>query len=276
MMSTSTHHRADSRTSSTPNATGNDISEIGPAAQLHLLRALVDVKVARSDFSPDDISHLHMNAVTTDLFWSTSDPDPCSCLLEALGTFLTQVMGVLSQISVSLTNGPHISDYIESYIKSVSREDDFSDTSVVTFLDQKLRLLQYVLWNHVQTMLTLIEARNLSTELGRVSNTCEEIWSGRPLHQPGWKLPSRAQLHAQPATPAGSYFTPGYQPLNQGAMPDIYAPTYAGRPATQSDSKTLLSRGKGKHICHFGHNCDKGGVRDDGSLVVFERNSAFR
>ena len=276
MMSTSTHHRADSRTSSTSNATGNDISEIGPAAQLHLLRALVDVKVARSDFSPDDISHLHMNAVTTDLFWSTSDPDPCSCLLEALGTFLTQVMGVLSQISVSLTNGPHISDYIESYIKSVSRDDDFSDTSVVTFLDRKLRLLQYGLWNHVQTMLMLIEARNLSTELGRGSNTCEEIWSSRPLHQPGWKLPSHAQLHAQPATPAGSYFTPGYHPLHQGAMPDTYPPNYAGRPATQSESKILLSRGKGKHICHFGHNCDKGGVRDDGSLVVFERNSAFR
>jgi hypothetical protein len=185
-------------------------------------------------------------------------------------------MGVLSQISASLTNGPHISDYIESYIKSVTKDDDFSDTSVVTFLDQKLRLLQYGPWNHSQTMLILIEARNLSTEPDRVSNTCEEIWSSRPLHQPGWKLPSHAQLHCQPATPAGSYFTPGSRPLHQGAMPDTYAPTYAGRPATHSDSKNLSSRGKGKHVCHYGHNCDKGGVQPDGSLVVFERNSAFR
>ncbi|KAK7905479.1 hypothetical protein LTR67_000201 [Exophiala xenobiotica] len=58
-------------------------------------------------------------------------------------------------------------------------------------------------------------------------------------------------------------------------MPDTYAPTYAGRPATHSDSKNLSSRGKGKHVCHYGHNCDKGGVQPDGSLVVFERNSAF-
>ncbi|KAK5199639.1 hypothetical protein LTR92_000180 [Exophiala xenobiotica] len=258
-MSTPTHHRPDSSASSTPNPSGNGISEIGSAVQLHLLRALVDVKLARSDTSPDDISHLHMNAVTTDLFWSSSDPDPCSCLLEDLGTFLTQVMGVLSQISASLTNGPHISDYIESYIKSVTKDDDFSDTSVVTFLDQKLRLLQ-----------------NLSTELDRASNTCEEIWSSRPLHQPSWKLPSHAQLHSQPATPAGSYFTTDSRPLHQGAMPDTYAPTYAGRPAIHSDSKTLSSRGKGKHVCHYGHNCDKGGVQPDGSLVVFERNSAFR
>lgn len=142
-MSTTAHRQTDFHESSTPSTTGNTISEIGPAAQLHLLRALVEVKLAWSDPPPNEISHPHLNAATTDLFWSSSDPDPCSCLLESLGTFLTQVTGVLSQISVTLTNGPHISDYIESYIRSVSKDDDFSDTSVVTFLDQKLRLLQY-------------------------------------------------------------------------------------------------------------------------------------
>ena len=140
-MSAGTHHRAYSNASSLPSGNGSNISEISPAAQLQLLRTLVEVKLAQEGLG--DNSHLNMNAVTEELFQSTSDPDPCSCLLEALGTFLTQVMGVLSQISVSLTNGPHIADYTESYIKSVCENDDLSDTSVVTFLDKKLTLLGY-------------------------------------------------------------------------------------------------------------------------------------
>lgn len=143
-MSEEKHRRTYSHASYSPNITGNNISELGPAVQVQLLRALVEAKSAsQSHVSSNSISHVHLDAATADLFWSSSESDPCSCLLEALGTFLTQVIGVLSQVAVSLTNGPHISDYIESYIKSVTEEDDLSDTSVVTFLDQKHHLLQY-------------------------------------------------------------------------------------------------------------------------------------
>ena len=143
IMSAGTHHRAYSNASSIPSGSGmgNDISEISPAAQLRLLRTLVEVKLDREELA--DNSHLNMNAITEKLFRTTSDPDRCSCLLEALGTFLTQVIGVLAQISVSLTNGPHILDYTESYIKSVAENDDLSDISIVTFLDEKLALLRY-------------------------------------------------------------------------------------------------------------------------------------
>lgn len=143
-MSEETHRRTCFHASNSPNTTGNNLSELGPAVQLQLLKALIEAKSAsQSHVLPDSISHVHLNAATADLFWTSSESDPCSCLLEALGTFLTQVIGVLSQVAVSLTNGPHISDYVESYIKSVTKDDDFSDTSVVTFLDQKHHLLQY-------------------------------------------------------------------------------------------------------------------------------------
>ena len=38
----------------------------------------------------------------------------------------------------------------------------------------------------------------------------------------------------------------------------------------------LKPRGKGQYICPEGLSCTKGGVQADGTLVVFERNSAFR
>lgn len=43
-----------------------------------------------------------------------------------------------------------------------------------------------------------------------------------------------------------------------------------------NEGRALLSRGKGKHTCPHGRACNKGGIADDGSLLVFERNSAFR
>ena len=121
----------------------NPIFELNPAAQVHLLKTLIQVKQAWGGQQAQN-AHLEMSSLTEELFWSTSSSDPRSCLLEALGTFLVQVMGVLSQLSVSLTNGPHIANYVESYIRSVSEDDDFADTTVVSFLDQKLSLLECV------------------------------------------------------------------------------------------------------------------------------------
>jgi len=121
---------------------GPAISELSPAAQAHLLKSLIQVKQAlagRHDVEPQP----DMGPLTEEMFWSTSSPDPRSCLLEALGTFLVQIMGVLSQLSVSLTNGPHLAAYVEAYIRSVTADDDFSDDSVVSFLDKKISMLMY-------------------------------------------------------------------------------------------------------------------------------------
>ena len=39
---------------------------------------------------------------------------------------------------------------------------------------------------------------------------------------------------------------------------------------------SLSSRGKGRYFCPCGINCKKGGVEADGTLKLFERNSAFK
>ncbi|KAL8729383.1 MAG: hypothetical protein Q9166_004776 [cf. Caloplaca sp. 2 TL-2023] len=51
-------------------------------------------------------------------------------------------------------------------------------------------------------------------------------------------------------------------------------------PQTSTGQPTITGqvrqRGKGTHYCELGHACTKGGVNADGTLVNFERNSAFR
>lgn len=125
---------------SSPSVFGSTTSELNPAAQLHFLKSLVQVKVGQHDLA--DGVHAQMNTLTEKLFWISSDPDPRSCLLEALGTFLTQIIGVFSQLSVSLTAGPHVDAYAEGFIRSVAEENDYSDLSIVPFLEKKLSTLR--------------------------------------------------------------------------------------------------------------------------------------
>lgn len=39
---------------------------------------------------------------------------------------------------------------------------------------------------------------------------------------------------------------------------------------------SLEARGKGQYTCPYGLDCDKGGIEPDGSLKIFEWNSALR
>ena len=69
------------------------------------------------------------------------------------------------------------------------------------------------------------------------------------------------------------------------AGPPQYESNYFGESSTPSSSAqhssndlygSLATRGKGEYTCPRGASCTKGGVSQNGSLVVFERNSAFR
>lgn len=40
--------------------------------------------------------------------------------------------------------------------------------------------------------------------------------------------------------------------------------------------ESLKTRGKGAYTCPKGLDCDKGGVNDNGEMIVFKQNSAFR
>lgn len=70
-------------------------------------------------------------------------PRPTDVPLENLGVFLTQILGIISQLATSLTHGPHISTYTERYIRETAQQDDFTDMSIVKFLDTKHTLLKY-------------------------------------------------------------------------------------------------------------------------------------
>lgn len=127
-----------------PSTLASTTSELNPAVQLQFLKSLIQVKVGQHDTAATDGVHVQMNNLTENLFWITSDHDPRSCLLEALGTFLTQIIGVFAQISVSLTEGPHVEAYAEDFIRSVAEENDYADLSIVPFIDEKLSTLRSV------------------------------------------------------------------------------------------------------------------------------------
>ena len=112
---------------------------------------------------------------------------------------------------------------------------------------------------------------SFSSELGGLSARLESVWADRPLPKREWRLP----LHPQPTfrVPDTADMLPE---LADPASCSVTHPLQGMAVEQSSDQAHLLARGKGKHTCPHGAACDKGGCDDDGSLVIFERNSAFR
>ena len=55
------------------------------------------------------------------------------------------------------------------------------------------------------------------------------------------------------------------------------SPSFVSLPSDQSMQMDPLSaRGKGQYTCPEGRRCTKGGLQPNGTMIVFERNSAFR
>ena len=69
-------------------------------------------------------------------------------------------------------------------------------------------------------------------------------------------------------------------PPEPGVAEDLYGDSPASDERLQVTIAPLVGnlseRGKGQHTCPYKHECAKGGTHPDGSLVVFERNSAFK
>jgi len=76
---------------------------------------------------------------------------------------------------------------------------------------------------------------------------------------------SRMEQPSQPETvdnEHGAGDSPGSSSLSQYAVDDLLM--------------SLATRGKGTYVCPHGYDCKKGGVKPDGGLLTFERNSSFR
>ena len=62
------------------------------------------------------------------------------------------------------------------------------------------------------------------------------------------------------------------------ASPQGHTPAQSsqGSAGLMAPIEELKPRGKGQYLCPEGLSCTKGGVQADGTLLVFERNSAYR
>ena len=70
-------------------------------------------------------------------------PDsPCS--LDQLRSFLEKSLFLLSNLAQRLVEGPHIRAYVQSRIRQIERDNDFSDLSALDDLNDNHTALQYV------------------------------------------------------------------------------------------------------------------------------------
>jgi hypothetical protein len=127
----------------------------------------------------------------------------------------------------------------------------------------------------------LIACRSISTSLANAAVLTARTWAQNThmpkpgdhvnKHSPQDDRPdTRMSSSSQPGTSnhetaEGEHSTggsPGSSTLKQYAVDDLLT--------------SLANRGKGTYVCPHGYDCKKGGVKPEGGLVTFERNSSFR
>lgn len=59
------------------------------------------------------------------------------CLLEDMGVLLMKTASTLSEVAISLAEGQHIKDYSNLRIEQIEQENDFSELSVLDYLEAK-------------------------------------------------------------------------------------------------------------------------------------------
>ena len=85
-------------------------------------------------------------------------------------------------------------------------------------------------------------------------------------------------FESTPENPGGTEMAPNSSMASTMASPQGHTPAQSSRGSAGliAPIEELKPRGKGQYLCPEGLSCTKGGVQADGTLVVFERNSAFR
>ena len=59
------------------------------------------------------------------------------CLLEDMGVLLVKTSSLLSDVALSLAEGQHIKDYSNLRIEQIEQENDFSELSLLDYLEAK-------------------------------------------------------------------------------------------------------------------------------------------
>ncbi|KAG5296979.1 hypothetical protein I7I48_05958 [Histoplasma ohiense] len=204
------------------------------------------------------------------------------CLLADIGEYLVRSAVILSHLAKDLADGQHIKVYATQTINDMKNDTDFSDLDPLDYFDSKHSSL-----------------KDLASQLEEMASEIRSRWeqSRKPPELPTHhqKRPSRYGHISGAMGDINVVYNPMDEPTNHsrdasqsetGAVPHgTHNPGGRAQSPTVDDGindtiqdllKSLVSRGKGNHICPFGYRCRKGGVDSNGEMVIFERNSVFR
>ncbi|OQV03221.1 hypothetical protein CLAIMM_08292 [Cladophialophora immunda] len=208
------------------------------------------------------------------------DFQPSGCLLTDMGEYLCHATDIIAQLAYRMTNGNHIHTYAQLNVNQMNSQTDLSELGLLDGMTAKHSTL-----------------KALAEKLECASKDICLAWQGRTAAS---HSASRSQKTFGKCTtrPIGVDTRPGIAPssvaatFNPAARPSLRAQSPTAEATNHNETlpettdsldsvaERLLDevnhRGKGMHHCPYGPACTKGGVSEDKSLVLFERNSAFK
>ncbi|KAK4449071.1 hypothetical protein QBC34DRAFT_97816 [Podospora aff. communis PSN243] len=224
------------------------------------------------------------------------------CLFAAIEAYVSLVLSLLPKLAERLANGSLMFDYINRQMAEVDEATDFSDFTHITLLSEKQRGLRLLVerlqgivddFNNNKTPFTPTLPRSSAPPQPFNSFSASPPFVSTPSTQ-RYLVGTPLGLHSHSVTKISgspSNFDLGssaFDIVGPGVSPSASSPQRgSGFPDTSSDRQRLVplslgglselaQRGKGQHTCPQAFQCTKGGVNADGSMVIFERNSAFR
>ncbi|KAK3342136.1 hypothetical protein B0T25DRAFT_359878 [Lasiosphaeria hispida] len=222
---------------------------------------------------------------------SAMEPWPHSdCFLHDTCEFLTRATNLLAQIANDIAHGREIDDYVERRIQIMDESDGFSDIdATLVELDRKHSFVKSIArkldqissgstteWQQIDPKGTPKPSTNAAEE----PSIFDDLVTGvTPLSIDPLSLspPDQLELPLAGSAPFISLVA-APDPLDET---DDEEQLEGNGPGQTQEAITglidsLSARGKGRHTCPYGSGCKKGGLEADGSIRLFERNSAFK
>ncbi|KAK3390091.1 hypothetical protein B0H63DRAFT_107116 [Podospora didyma] len=204
--------------------------------------------------------------------------DSSGCLLTDVGDLLVRVTGLCAQLSDRLVTSELVKRRnAQAAIREVQAMTDCTEfEDVIDYLSKKKRVLEDIngivkrtkrdiesMWCAAEPPLKALTDSNYADQL------LAEIGASA--------VPSQRDNNAPPLLAAlGSPARSATSPQLRGGQHSSRTPLVGATNKAAVFHPSLQARGTGTHKCPHGTSCRKGGVRPNGQVVIFSRNSAFR
>ena len=208
------------------------------------------------------------------------------CLIADAGEFITHTLEILAHFAIDAVYGHHITHYADARISSLVQEHDLSDLEIVDYLDDKHAALKYLIHfpEPIEKYIADDVPRSIAQDIDSVATRSRTCWNQSPPQPVLPRLEERRLstpnliVESTSGTPGGTEMTPNSSMASSVVSPQGHTLVQSsqGSAGVLAPIEELKPRGKGQYLCPEGLSCTKGGVQADGTLVVFERNSAFR